>query len=131
MTDYRQPPAMPSPALLRRWKSMPPVQGRRARAAWFSQQGSQDPAVAQMQAEAPAVVRQPPRENPGIPKRLSNEELAQRVARRAELDDPNFAGTLTEEDLAIASPSAVSRMLNSGQIYRDLGGPPPRPSRHH
>jgi hypothetical protein len=84
-----------------------------------------------MQAEAAAVVRQPPRENLGIPKRLSNEELAQRLARRAELDDPNFAGTLTEEDLEIASPSSVSRMLNSGQIYRDLGGPPPRPGRGH
>jgi hypothetical protein len=54
------------------------------------------------------------------------EEIARRTARRAELDDPNFAGTLTQEDLQIASPSAVTRLLDSGQIYRDLGGPPPR-----
>lgn len=52
--------------------------------------------------------------------------LWQRSGRRkAELDNPNFTGTLTDEDLKLASPAAVIRMLNSGQLYRDLDGPPP------
>jgi hypothetical protein len=119
------PMAQPTPALIRRWKSMPTLQARRARAAWFSQQGSQDPAVARVQAEAAAAVRQTPREDPTAPRRLTNEELAARTARRAELDNPGFAGTLTEEDLAIASSATVSRWLHDGRIYHDLDGPPP------
>jgi hypothetical protein len=92
---------------------------------WFQQQGTQDPAIAQMMEEA-AAVRPAHREDPGAPKRLTIEQLEQRTARRVELDDPNFAGTLTEEDLKIASSSAFDRLVNSGQVYRDLGGLAPR-----
>lgn len=119
MTQFVHPPQ----TLLRRWGAMPPWQAKRARAAWWRENGrdGQDPA-----RQVPALpVRQPSRESFTGPRRLTNEELGRRNARRVELDDPNFAGTLTKEDLAIASPATVTRLLNSGKIHRDLGGPPP------
>lgn len=120
MTQFVYPPQ----TLLRRWGAMPPWQAKRARDAWWRENGrdGQDPA---RQMTAPLPVRQPHGESFTGPRRLTTEELGRRSARRAELDDPNFSGTLTAEDLKIASPSSVTRWLNNGQIHRDLGGPPP------
>ena len=119
MTEFRYPPL----TLRRRWGAMPPWQAKRARAAWWRQNGEngQDPAT---QVALPE--RRPPRERLSGPRRLTTEELARRTARRVELDNPDFSGALTEEDLKIASPATITRMLNTGQIQRDLGGPPPR-----
>lgn len=116
------PGTYPSPALLRRWKAMPPWQAKRARAAWWREHGQQDGQAASSQA--PALPTRDSR--PRIRRRLTNDELEHRVRRRAELDDPAFNGTVTEEDLAIASPSTVTRPMNAGALERDLGGPPPQ-----
>ena len=130
MTTHDEPlsPRAPQPtaALIRRWKTMLPWQAKRARAAWYRDygQGAQDPTTL-----APPMPQLPERRP--APAKPIYEELARRTARKAELDDPNFAGTLTQEDLQIASPATVTRLLNSGQIYRDLGGPPPRPQERH
>ena len=58
--------------------------------------------------------------------KLSNEEMARRAVRARELEDPDFSGTVTLEDLDIASPAAVTRLMNRGILHRDIGGPPPQ-----
>jgi hypothetical protein len=113
-------PVEPSPGQVRRWRMMQPWQAKREEARWRRENG-QDPA---QQATTPRV-QQPHQEGLTGTRRLTNEELARRTARKAELDNPNFTGTLTDEDLKLASPAAVIRMLNSGQLFRDLDGPPP------
>lgn len=104
-------------ALLKRWKTMPPWQAKRARAAWYRDYGGVDPTT---QVKLPE--RRPRPESAPKP---TYEELAARTARKAELDNPAFDGTLTQDDLQIASPSTVTRWLEEGRLYRDLGGPPP------
>lgn len=119
------PGTYPSPRLLRAWKSMPVWQAKRARAAWWREHDAQNGQAAPAQPTQAAAPAPAPARHAGTG-RLTNEELAARRARRVELDDPGFSGTLTEEDLAIASPAAVARLMNNGQIERDLGGPPPQ-----
>lgn len=58
--------------------------------------------------------------------RLTNEEMARRAVRARELEDPDFDGKVTMEDLDIASPAAVTRLMNKGILHRDIGGPPPQ-----
>jgi hypothetical protein len=118
------PGTYPSTALLRRWKSMPPWKAQRERARWWAEQGQQDPHVAAVQEQAKALAA--PDSRPSTRRRLTNEELVRRAGRRAELDDPAFDGTVTAEDLEIASPATVTRLMNSGVLQRDLGGPPPQ-----
>jgi len=118
------PGTYPSPALLRRWKMMPPWQAKRARAAWWREYGQQDGHAAASQSPAPALPTRDSR--PRTRRRLTTEELERRARRRAELDDPAFNGTVTEEDLAIASPASVIRLMNAGVLERDLGGPGPQ-----
>jgi hypothetical protein len=124
LSEIPAPGTYPSPALLRRWKSMPPWQAKRARAAWWRENGQQDGHAAPSQA--PALAPSAPDSRVRTRRRLTTEELERRVRRRAELDDPAFNGTVTEEDLAIASPSTVTRLMNAGVLERDLGGPPPQ-----
>lgn len=114
----------PSTALLRRWKSMPVLKARRERARWWAERGLQDPQIAAVQAQAQALATREGR--PRTRRQLTNEELARRGGRRAELDDPAFNGTVTAEDLEIASPATITRLMNSGVLERDLDGPPPQ-----
>jgi hypothetical protein len=116
------PGTYPSPALLRRWKSMPPWQAKRARAAWWREHGQQD---GQGASEAVAPPEVPATERRAST-RLSNDELARRRARRVEVDDPAFDGPLTDEDVSIASPATVTKWMNSGKSHRELGAPPPQ-----
>jgi hypothetical protein len=116
-----EPGTHPSPALIRRWRSMPPWQGKRERAKWWRENAPQEGQAAPSHAPAPAA----PEARPVSQRRLTNEELARRVTRQVELDDPAFNGTVTEEDLAIASPGTVTRWMEAGVLQRDLGGPPP------
>jgi hypothetical protein len=118
--DLRSLPAVqPSPGQVRRWRMMPAWQAKREQAKWWRENG-QEPA-----RQSTPPVQQPLQASPTGTRRLTNEELARRTVRKAELDNPNFTGTVTNEDLTLASPAAVIRMLNSGQLYRDLDGPPP------
>ena len=121
MTEFVYPPQ----TLLRRWGASHPGRPsvRETHGGRRTGEDGQDPRTRQM--TTPLPVRQPHGESFTGPRRLTTEELGRRSARRAELDNPNFTGTLTAEDLKIASPSSVTRWLNNGQIHRDLGGPPP------
>lgn len=123
LSDIPAPGAYPSPRLLRVWKSMPPWQAKRARAAWWREHGQQDGQA------APALAPPPPDSRVRTPRRLTTEELLRRKARAEELADPGFDGTLTEEDLKIASPQTVAALMNRGLLARDLGGPPPQRQR--
>ena len=118
------PGTYPSPRLLRTWKSMPPWQAKRERAKWWREHNAQNGQAAPSQAPVP--VPSAPEGRARTRRRLTTEELGRRVKRKAELDDPAFSGTVTEEDLAIASPSTVTRLMNAGVLERDLGGPPPQ-----
>jgi hypothetical protein len=127
LQDWRDlPKVRPSDALVRRWKTMPPWQAKRARERWWRENGPEGQAPVE-QVSLPE--RRGPRESISGSRRLTNDELAARTTRKVELDNPAFDGTIAEEDLKIASPATVKRWLEAGKIYRDLGGPPP--SRQH
>jgi hypothetical protein len=61
--------------------------------------------------------------------RLSNEELARRAVRRAQLSPDTPAESITDEDLALAPSSLVEQWMNAGKLHDRYGVPPQRTRR--
>jgi len=59
-----------------------------------------------------------------VPRRLTNDELLQQAARRAELTK-DYTGEISDADLAIADPAVVDYWLEAGR-FTALGIAPRR-----